>query len=1343
MVGASAFKIPTHLSKRMARIHRAEASCAKPARMRSFLLLASLLGAIPLNAQRSEQLVPASGSGLPQWAQMMYAPDADAGAVQAAYDAYYATHPFVKNAHTQYFKRWKRELVHEQVPADPAQRAAYGQTLRAYLDASSALSGNRAANWSCIGPFDWDHGSAAKSYAAGAAHVYTVEQSASDPNLIYAGTANAGIWMSTDKGLNWTNMTKAMMIGSVVALEIDHTVNTTVYFGSEGDLWKSTDGGTTWSSIGDATFQGLNHSIKDIVMHPANNQQLYVISDQGLWRTTNGGASFTQVQSGSWQELELKPGDPNMVYAIKQISNRTEFWRSTDNGVSFTAVGTGWPNPVSPDEQKRTEIAVSAAAPNSVFALCTGEADGGSGLYGVYTSTDQGNTWTFQCCGTGPAGVPSATNMNLMAWSDAGTDDGGQYYYDLAFAVDPTDANKMQVCGVNRWVSTDGGVTFTCPAKWSHSNKVDYVHADIHDFRYYSGSEIWAACDGGIFHSTDGGATFNRRIFGIAGTDFWGFGQGGWTGADVMLGGAYHNGTMLKDNNVYTNGWVCTDGGDGTRGFVHPQYDRRALSDYGYKTLSGDRTVNNTSVNWSRLPNASYVTGESSDLAWHPNLVNTAFLGSGNSLWRTDDNGGSFTEVYNFNEKVTSVEVAFSDPSTLYACTYLGWWDTKKVWRSTDGGTTWTNITPTSAQLNGNTWVPYDIAVSGTDPQTIWLLRTSQYGNSPNLNGYVVFRSTNGGGTWTNITDANLNGEWPTNIVHQLGTNGGLYIGTRRSVYLRSDAAPTWTLWNAGLPAKTHSTRLLINYREGKLRNATDRSVWESGLETTSAPVANFSADKTTVTCLAPSVQFYDNSVLSGNGYSWNWSFPGGSPSTSTNRSPLVTYSVPGVYDVTLTVTDANGTHARTISSFITYATFTATAPLIADAEDQTVTPTGWRLENEDGLDTWTNVSVTGATGAATRAWRIDYYYYNAPGQQDRLVTPVITLAGSAGSRLRFHHAYKPYGASYTDGLRVEISTNCGQNWTQLYYAEALALGTTTTGTSPWAPTAANQWLLHDIDLSAYDGQSVVIRFTGTCDYGDRLYLDNLEVVNQGMRLALALMLDGPYDSNTGLMSDGLRASSLVPAAEPYTALGFTQAADGGGEVIHSGVLARTGNNAIVDWVHVELRNNATPSTIVATRPALVQRDGDVVAEDGVSPIALLAPAGTYRIAVRHRNHLGAMTTDGYALSTTTTTIDFTSTATALNGTEPTRTVGLIRTLWSGNVLRDAEVKYTGSGNDRDPILVAVGGSVPTATAYGYQSEDVNMDGTTKYTGAGNDRDPILVNVGGSVPTSVRAEQLP
>lgn len=1308
--------------------------------MKTLVLTIALSVASTLNAQLiHNNLRP----DLPEWVRLMYLPDADPGAVEAAFNAYYATHRFEKNTHTQYYKRWKRAIGHDQVPKDPAQQAAYGNTLRNYLQATEQLAASRAANWSCIGPFDWDHGAVDKSYAAGAAHVYTVEQAMSNGNVCYAGTANAGLWKSTDKGLNWTNVTKSMMVGEVLSVEIDPLDANIVWFGAEGRLYKTTDGGATWNTVGDPAFNALSHELRDITLHPTNNLKLFLCSDRGLFRSDNGGATFTQMQNGIWQEIEFKPGDAATVYAVKQTGNLTQFWRSTDNGTSFTQMTTGWPVPVSPDEQKRTEIAVTAADPSVVYALCTGAADGGSGLYGVYKSTDSGASWTFQCCGTGPAGVPSATNLNLMAWSDAGTDDGGQYYYDLALAADPANANKIQVCGVNRWVSTDGGVTFTCPAKWSHSYKVDYVHADIHDIRYY-GTEVWVACDGGAFYSNDGGATFNRRIFGIAGTDFWGFGVGGWTGSQVMLGGAYHNGTMLKDNNVYTNGWVCTDGGDGVRGFVHPHYDRRVLSDYGYKTLSGDRLVANANTAWSKQPNGSYIIGESSELAWHPNLVNTAFLGNGTALWRTDDNGASFTQVYDFGEKVTNIDVAFSDPNTLYACTYLGWWDTKKVWRSTDGGSSWTNITPTSAQLNGNTWVPYDIAVSGTNAQTIWLCRTSQYGNSPNLNGFVVYKSTDGGASWVNISDAGLNNEWPTNITHQLGSSGEVYIGTRRAVYRRSDTAPAWTLWNAGLPAKIQSTRLLINYREGKIRNGTDRSVWESPLETLAPPVANFSANKRAVNCLERTVTYYDNSALNGTGATWSWSFPGGTPNTGTGRTAQVTYDAPGQYDVTLTVTDANGTSTSTITNFISFDNFSATAPMSRNAEDQVTVPAGWRMENPDDAGTWSNVAVTaGADGLPGRAWRMDYYYYNAPGQVDRFVSPVISLGGSAGTRLKFHHAYKPYGASYTDGLRVEISTNCGQDWNTLFYQEANALGTSTTGTSPWAPTSAAQWRLTDLDLSAYDGQQVVIRFTGVNDYGDRLYLDNIALENNGVRLALKLFLDGPYDQATGTMRDDLRAAGLVPAAEPYTAAGWTQAADGGGESVQAGVLSKTGTQAIVDWVMVELRSSATPTTILATRPALLQRDGDVVAEDGVSPIALRTAAGAYFVCVRHRNHLGAMTAAPITLGLSPTPLDLTTTAVPLHGTEAMRTVGPNRVLWAGNALRDAEVKYTGAGNDRDPILSAIGGAIPTNSITGYRNEDIDLDGIVRYTGANNDRDLILRNIGGVIPTTVKPEQLP
>lgn len=103
-----------------------------------------------------------------------------------------------------------------------------------------------------------------------------------------------------------------------------------------------------------------------------------------------------------------------------------------------------------------------------------------------------------------------------------------------------------------------------------------------------------------------------------------------------------------------------------------------------------------------------------------------------------------------------------------------------------------------------------------------------------------------------------------------------------------------------------------------------------------------------------------------------------------------MTYSTPGTFDVSLTVTDANGTNTRTIPGFITVSNSAAATPVIANAEDQAVLPNGWGLQNPDGQATWTNESVTGADGNTTRAWRMDYYYYNAPGQEDRLVTPVM-----------------------------------------------------------------------------------------------------------------------------------------------------------------------------------------------------------------------------------------------------------------------------------------------------------------------------------------------------------------
>lgn len=406
-------------------------------------------------------------------------------------------------------------------------------------------------------------------------------------------------------------------------------------------------------------------------------------------------------------------------------------------------------------------------------------------------------------------------------------------------------------------------------------------------------------------------------------------------------------------------------------------------------------------------------------------------------------------------------------------------------------------------------------------------------------------------------------------------------------------------------------------------------------------------------------------------------------------------------------------------------------------------TPEGWRLENPDASGTWTTSQLNiGPSCAAERSWAIDNYSYNASGQEDRLITPLVDLGGSAGSRLKFHHAYRGYSAAYVDGLRVDISSDCGATWNTVFFQQSGDLATGTNTTSAFVPSNCDQWRLNDIDISAYDGQNVLVRFVAINGYGNWLYLDNVVIERNGISVALQLMLNGPYDPVEDRMRDDLRVAGLIPVNEPYTALSFTQIG-GGGENVDNAVLDAGGENAVVDWVFIELREASAPYALLATRSALLQRDGDVVDKDGISPVAFGLLPGSYHIAVRHRNHIGCMTAAPVTIGTTAFPLNFSDPAVATFGTNARRILPGRATLWTGEVYRDGSVKYTGLGNDRDLILQAVGGVVLTNTVTGYLSEDLNLDGVVRYTGGDNDRDLILQTIGGVVPTNTRDQQTP
>ena len=283
-----------------------------------------------------------------------------------------------------------------------------------------------------------------------------------------------------------------------------------------------------------------------------------------------------------------------------------------------------------------------------------------------------------------------------------------------------------------------------------------------------------------------------------------------------------------------------------------------------------------------------------------------------------------------------------------------------------------------------------------------------------------------------------------------------------------------------------------------------------------------------------------------------------------------------------------------------------------------------------------------------------------------------------------------------------------------------------------------------------FDCPALSANIGNACDDGDvgtwnDVVMESCTCVGMPITIVLFpnIILEGPYNPVTGLMSDALRANGLLPLEEPYTTLGYFHIGGGGDEQIITSVLSITGPNAIVDWVVVELRDPDYNGFRVDSRSALLQRDGDVVDMDGISPVTFTTTPGTDFLSVKHRNHLGVMSAAPISFGSGITTMDFTAASTAAFGTAARKLVDGRLVLWTGDATFNGQMKYTGAANDRDPILVRIGSILPNNTTSGYFREDTNMDGIVKYTGTGNDRDPILVNVGSTTPNSVRNGQVP
>lgn len=240
-----------------------------------------------------------------------------------------------------------------------------------------------------------------------------------------------------------------------------------------------------------------------------------------------------------------------------------------------------------------------------------------------------------------------------------------------------------------------------------------------------------------------------------------------------------------------------------------------------------------------------------------------------------------------------------------------------------------------------------------------------------------------------------------------------------------------------------------------------------------------------------------------------------------------------------------------------------------------------------------------------------------------------------------------------------------------------------------------------------------------------------MRVLLHGVMVRLRAYLSGPFTGDT--MRTTLRQDGVLPLAQPYAAEPW--AYDGTEQV--DSLPPR-----VVDWVLLEVRADSV--TLIGRAAALLLADGTITGLDGQSPVFMPdIAAGPYFIVLRHRNHLAVMSAEAIALSMTSALLDLTTGADRYYGGDANVVAPGVYALWCGDVTANGQVKYSGSGNDRSPILTCLGGADLTLMLHGYHGEDVNMDGQVKYSGSGNDRSLILQTIGGSDMTVTRTTRVP
>ncbi|MFH1052180.1 MAG: T9SS type A sorting domain-containing protein [bacterium] len=720
------------------------------------------------------------------------------------------------------------------------------------------------SGWMPLGPY-----TIGKSYDTISAHgngrLNCVAFHPTNPDVMWVGAPNGGVWKTDNAGQSWTPLTDYLPSIGVSDIAVDPN-NPDVLYIASGDMdgnyaiqsglamgiFKSTDAGTTWEPTGlSYTSNTFNYSfIRKIIVHPENSNNLVAGGSRGIWKSSDAGETWTYIlDSLSICDLKQNPVEPNILFAATRwygASRTAGIIKSTDFGVTWENLNSGIPPII---KVSRTAVAISPVNPDYIYAFAVKTER--SAFYGVYRSTDAGENWTTSST--------YGDVENIMGWYDGDKNDPwGQGLYDVTLLCDVEDENKIYVGGVNVWESTDGGQSWDIVTLWMRTFG-STIHADQHYSVYRPLDGYFYICnDGGLYRTkkmqagskqwiTDWIDRANENLKpgcpgfrfpteweslteGLANTELYRLGLCRYVGG-YITGGSQDNSCFYLRNDEWFN-YVTNY--DGMETMVHPtnpdiiygasQSGRLCKSIDGSKTQLCDLT--DSIINKNQLGEyAHWVT----PFAMDQNNPESIYAGYRN-LWKSNDGGMSWEMSFNLDSnsehfgsinilkicETNSSIICFSKPllEKSLAPPY-------ELWITRDGGLKWEKITE---GLPLDTQSVVSIEINGNQPHQIWV---SFSGSIP---GSKIFRSDDGGFTWTNVS-YNLPNTVYYSIVHQDNNpNNYVYAGTHRGVWYINDKMSEWVLMNENLPNNTVN-ELEISYPDNKLVAATyGRGFWMTDL---------------------------------------------------------------------------------------------------------------------------------------------------------------------------------------------------------------------------------------------------------------------------------------------------------------------------------------------------------------------------------------------------------------------------------------------------------------------------------------------------------------------------------